>query len=223
METHEAEKHINESESSIQARDTLEMIRLLHFFPCWLAGESSGARMSLLAAVHDSSSMVRQIEGLFIYNVTAGDFASWILSSHYYTQYSDLLRKSNGDIRVLMHTPYYRDMIARRGENKATLLKSDPKVLQERFDMWGKIIMSSASYPVIGCSSDQLAQIRVPVKIIHNAPDDNMHTVTAATQLRAALGNCSHSNAPSLIFLLTRSYSILHALTALILSKLSSR
>ena len=66
-----------DNESREQAEDLLELLRALGTGPAYVAGSSSGARMSLLLA-HDHPDMVK---GLLLWRVTGGEYAAKRLAS----------------------------------------------------------------------------------------------------------------------------------------------
>src|SRR4051794_25721932 len=72
-----------ESESHEQAEDLLALLKALGTGPAYVAGCSSGSRLSLLLALHHPEA----VKGLLLWRVTGGVFAARRLAFNYYEQY----------------------------------------------------------------------------------------------------------------------------------------
>jgi pimeloyl-ACP methyl ester carboxylesterase len=111
-----------DSESHEQAEDLFVLLRVLGTGPAYVAGSSSGARMSLLLAHHHPEA----VKALLLWRVTGGDYAAKRLAFNYYEQYLDAA--AAGGIEAVIATEHFAAMVAANAVNGETLRQMGPDV-----------------------------------------------------------------------------------------------
>src|SRR5215475_15648347 len=104
-----------ESESHEQAEDLLALLGALGTGPVYVAGCSSGSRLSLLLALHHPEA----VKALLLWRVTGGPYAAKRLAFNYYEQFIDAAEQ--GGIGAVAKTEHFSAMIAANPANRKIL------------------------------------------------------------------------------------------------------
>ncbi|HTD89400.1 MAG TPA: alpha/beta hydrolase [Burkholderiales bacterium] len=149
-----------ESEYEIWAEDLYAMLQHFNAVPAFVGGGSSGCRMSLLLALRHPEA----VRGLLLWRVTGGEFAAKRLANQYYFQFIEAAKK--GGMAAVCETEHFRERIAQRPSNRATLMNIDVARFTASFNTWADGFLNDAGKPVIGATAAQLQSAKVPTLIV---------------------------------------------------------
>ena len=161
-----------ESESLEQAEDLLALMQGLSTGPAFVAGSSSGARMSLLLARHHPQA----VKALLLWRVTGGPFAAKRLAFNYYEQY--LTAVAEGGMDAVCATEHFAAMIAANPANRDTLLGIGAEQFAAGMHRWLDSFRKNADYPVAGISPMEMRQMTLPAICIPG--NDRIHPAAGA-------------------------------------------
>ena len=161
-----------ESESMEQAEDLLALMRGLRTGPAFIAGSSSGARMSLLLARHHPET----VKALLLWRVTGGPYAAKRLAYNYYEQFLDAV--TAGGMQAVCATEHFAAMIAANPANREALLGLGAKKFAAGMQTWLESFRRDADYPVAGISPTEMRQMTLPAICIPG--NDRVHPAAGA-------------------------------------------
>ncbi len=161
-----------ESESMEQAEDLHELMRSLRIAPAFVAGSSSGARMSLLLAKHHPEA----VKALMLWRVTGGPYAAHRLAYNYYEQFLDAV--DSGGISAVCGMDHFRAMIAANPANEETLRAMGAEAFAAGMRRWLESFRKDADYPVAGISPTDLRQMTHMAIVIPG--NDRIHPAAGA-------------------------------------------
>jgi pimeloyl-ACP methyl ester carboxylesterase len=163
------------AEHEIWADDLYALLQQLNALPAVIGGGSSGCRMSIEFALRYPDA----VNGLLLWRVTGGPFATQRLREKYYGEY---IRAANkGGMAAVCETPHFRERIALRPTNKQALLDMDAAQFIAAMTAWDEQFKTGADQPVIGASEEQLRSIKAPACIVPG--NDKTHPQRAAAEL----------------------------------------
>ncbi len=149
-----------ESEYEIWAEDLYALLQHFNATPAYVGGGSSGCRMSLLLALRHPEA----VKGLLLWRVTGGEFAAQRLANQYYFQFIEAAKK--GGMAAVCDTEHFRDRIAQRPSNRATIMNMDVAGFTASFSQWADGFLQDAGKPVIGATTAQLNSIKIPTLVV---------------------------------------------------------
>ncbi len=161
-----------ESESMEQAEDLLALMRGLRTGPAFIAGSSSGARMSLLLARHHPET----VKALLLWRVTGGPYAAKRLAYNYYEQFLDAV--TAGGMQAVCATEHFAAMIAANPANREALLGLGAEKFAAGMQTWLESFRRDADYPVAGISPTEMRQMTLPAICIPG--NDRVHPAAGA-------------------------------------------
>lgn len=161
-----------ESESLEQAEDLLALMQGLRIGSAFIAGSSSGARMSLLLARHHPEA----VKALLLWRVTGGPYAAQRLAFNYYEQYLDAV--ANGGMEAVCATEHFAAMIAANPTNRDTLTGMGAEAFAAAMHRWLDCFRRDAGYPVAGISPTEMRQMTMPAICIPG--NDRVHPAAGA-------------------------------------------
>ncbi len=161
-----------ESESMEQAEDLLGLLRGLRTGPVFVAGCSSGARMSLLLARHHPEA----VKALLLWRVTGGPYAAKRLAYNYYEQYLEAVE--SGGMEAVCRTEHFAAMIAANPANRDTLHEMGAANFTAGMQRWLDSFRRDADYPVAGISPTEMRQMSMPAIVIPG--NDRVHPAAGA-------------------------------------------
>jgi pimeloyl-ACP methyl ester carboxylesterase len=161
-----------ESESMEQAEDLLVLMQNLRIAPAFVAGSSSGARMSLLLAKHHPEA----VKALLLWRVTGGPYAAQRLAYNYYEQFLDAV--GSGGIQAVCDMDHFRAMIAANPANVETLHKMGAEGFAAGMHRWLESFRKDADHPVAGISPTDLRQMTHMAIVIPG--NDRIHPAAGA-------------------------------------------
>ncbi len=161
-----------ESEGMEQAEDLLGLLRGLRTGPVFVAGCSSGARMSLLLARQHPEA----VKALLLWRVTGGPYAARRLAYNYYEQYLEAVE--SGGIEAVCRTEHFAAMIEANPANRETLHEMGAARFTEGMQRWLASFRRDADYPVAGLSPTEMRQMSMPAIVIPG--NDRVHPAAGA-------------------------------------------
>jgi 2-hydroxy-6-oxonona-2,4-dienedioate hydrolase len=159
-----------ESESLLQARTLIELIRALGLGPTALAAGSGGSRVSLIAAARDPEA----VSHLIVWWISGGALSLISLAAYYCV--SSAIAASRGGMAAVADLPGWAEQLERNPRNRDILLAQDPERFIETMERWAVAYMPSKTSPVPGMSAESFARVRMPVLIYRSGKSDLSHT-----------------------------------------------
>lgn len=159
-----------ETESDLQARTLIELIRELDLGPTALAAGSGGSRVSLIAA----SRGPEMISHLIVWWISGGVTGLISLAAYYCV--NSAIAASRGGMAAVAELPGWSEQIQRNPRNRDILLAQDPQRFIEIMERWALAYWPSKISPVPGMSPESFARLRMPVLIYRSGVSDLSHT-----------------------------------------------
>ncbi len=160
------------SESLEQAEDLFALMQNLRIGPAFVAGSSSGARMSLLLARQHPEA----VKALLLWRVTGGPYAAHRLAYNYYEQFLDAV--ASGGIQAVCDMDHFRAMIAANPSNGETLERMGAEAFAAGMRRWLESFRKDADYPVAGIAPTELRQMTHPAIVVPG--NDRIHPAAGA-------------------------------------------
>ena len=173
-----------DNESHEQAEDLLALLHVLGIGPAYVAGSSSGARMSLLLARHHPDA----VKALLLWRVTGGSFAAAHLAFTYYEQYLNAV--ASGGIEAVLQTEHFAAMADANTVNGETLHRMGADAFAAAMRRWLAGFRAGCVYPVAGISPGNMRKITVPAIIIPG--NDWVHPPAAGQAAHRLLPNSQY-------------------------------
>jgi pimeloyl-ACP methyl ester carboxylesterase len=155
------------SESEEQAEDLLALLRALDTGPAYVAGCSSGSRLSLLLALGHPEA----VRALLLWRVTGGAYAAERLAFNYYTQFLDAVQR--GGIEAVCGTEHFAAMIRANAANRARLLAMGAEGFAAGMERWLAGFREGSGFPVAGISPEAMRRLSLPTLIVPG--NDRVH------------------------------------------------
>jgi pimeloyl-ACP methyl ester carboxylesterase len=156
-----------DSESAEQADDLFALLQELATGPVYLAGSSSGSRMSLLLALKHPET----VRALLLWRVTGGAYAAQRLAINYYTQYLDAL--GQGGLDAVCATEHFAAMIAANPSNRERLQALGAARFKAGMERWLAGFRQGTDFPVSGIDPAAMQRLAVPALIVPG--NDRVH------------------------------------------------
>ncbi len=156
-----------DNESAEQALDLLGLLEALGTGPAYVAGCSSGSRLSLMLALHHPAA----VKALLLWRVTGGPYAASRLAYNYYEQY--IAAAEAGGIAAVCATEHFAAMVAANPDNREILELMGRDGFLAAMRRWRDGFHEGSHHPVAGLSPDQLRSIAVPAIVIPG--NDRVH------------------------------------------------
>jgi pimeloyl-ACP methyl ester carboxylesterase len=159
-----------ESESALQARTLIELIRALELGPTALAAGSGGSRVSLIAAAREPAA----VSHLIVWWISGGALSLISLAAYYCV--GSAIAASRGGMAAVADSPGWAEQLQRNPKNRDILLAQDPERFIETMERWALAYMPSTTSPVPGMSQESFAGLRMPVLVYRSGKSDLSHT-----------------------------------------------
>ena len=159
-----------ESESALQARTLIELIRALELGPTALAAGSGGSRVSLIAAAREPEA----VSHVIVWWISGGALSLISLAAYYCV--GSAIAASRGGMAAVADSPGWAEQIQRNPRNRDILLAQDPERFIETMERWALAYMPSKTSPVPGMSPESFARLRMPVLVYRSGKSDLSHT-----------------------------------------------
>lgn len=156
-----------EAEYEIWADDLQELLRQLDALPAFIAGCSSGARLSMLLALRHPQA----VRALLLWRVTGGAYAAERLDFNYYTQF--IKAAESGGMAAVSATEHFSELIKANPANRDRLMAMTPQRFIAVMSQWRDAFLAGAGHPVIGVSPAELRAMTVPTLIVPG--NDRIH------------------------------------------------
>jgi pimeloyl-ACP methyl ester carboxylesterase len=170
-----------DNESLEQAEDLLALLRELGAGPAYIAGSSSGARMSLLLAHHHPEA----VKALLLWRVTGGDYAAKRLAYNYYEQFLDAV--ASGGMEAVIATEHFAAMVKANPVNGETLRQMGAEAFTAAMRRWLVGFREGCDYPVAGLSPEQMRELTLPAIVIPG--NDRVHPPAGAQAAHRLMPN----------------------------------
>jgi pimeloyl-ACP methyl ester carboxylesterase len=157
------------TESGLQGRTLVQLIRALDLGPTALAAGSAGSRVSLIAATHDPEI----VSHLVLWWISGGALS--LISLAYYYCVDAALAASRGGMEAVAKLPGFAEQIRRNPKNRDIILAQDPERFIATMERWALAYMPSETSPVPGMSPAEFARLSMPVLIYRSGKSDLSH------------------------------------------------
>lgn len=168
-------------EARIQAEVLCGLIRELDLGPTALAGGSAGARVSLLAALHDPGVLTH----LALWWVSGGTASMMMMGAAYCSELA--VAASMGGMEAVAALPAFSEQVSRNPRNRGIILAQEPDAFIARMERWAEGYLPATPYAVPGFAPEQLAALPMPVLIFNNHPRDFFHRSPITEWLHRAI------------------------------------
>lgn len=173
-----------QSESHEQAEDLLALLKALGTGPAYVAGCSSGSRLSLLLALHHPEA----VKALLLWRVTGGEFAAKRLAFNYYEQFIAAIEQ--GGLDAVVKTEHFGAMIAANPANRKILEGMGAEAFLAAMKRWLAGFHQGSFHPVAGLSPDEVRSVSLPTLVIPG--NDRIHPSAAAQAAHRLLPNSEY-------------------------------
>lgn len=148
------------SEYEVWADDLLALLKLLGATQTIVGGGSSGCRMALIFALRHPEAA----RALLMWRVTGGAFASNRLAEVYYGQY--VKAAEAGGMAAVADLDHFKEVCEMNPRARAQLLATDVNHFKQVMMHWREYFLAGVNLPVIGCTAEDLAKLKLPTCII---------------------------------------------------------
>ena len=150
-----------DNESLEQAEDLLALLRHVGCTgPAYIAGCSSGARLSLVLAKEHPDA----VRALLLWRVTGGEYAAKKLAQNYYGQF--IAAAERGGIDAVAETEHFAAMIKANPANRATLDALGAEGFTAAMRRWLDGFRQGADHPVAGISPADMRALTMPAIVV---------------------------------------------------------
>lgn len=179
-----------ESESKMQALALTGLLRALDLGPATLAGGSAGARVSMLAALHDPDAVSR----LALWWLSGGIVSLMTLGSAYCC--AAALTASMGGMEAVAAMPAWAEQIERNPRNRDIILSQNPTEFIARMERWAQGFIPSPGSPLPGMTAQAFARLTMPVMIFSGSPTDLYHPAYICEEVHERIPHSVLTQAP---------------------------
>ena len=173
-----------QSESHEQAEDLLALLKTLQIGPAYIAGCSSGSRLSLFLARHHPEA----VKALLLWRVTGGAFAAKRLAFNYYEQF--IAAAEQGGLDAVARTEHFAAMIAANPENRKILDGLGVEAFLAAMHRWLAGFHQGSGHPVAGLTPAEMRSIALPALVIPG--NDRTHPKAAGQAAHRLLRNSEY-------------------------------
>jgi pimeloyl-ACP methyl ester carboxylesterase len=159
-----------DSESEIQGRTLMQLVRELDLGPVTITGGSGGSRVSLIAASRDPD----MVSHLVIWWISGGAVGLMQLAAYYCGD--SAIAASRGGMAAVANLPGWADQIRRNPKNRDILLAQNPDRFIETMQRWAAAYSPSKVSPVPGMTPEHFARLTMPVRVYRSGKSDISHT-----------------------------------------------
>ena len=170
-----------DSESAEQADDLLALLLELGTGPAYIAGSSSGSRMSLLLALKHPEA----VRALLLWRVTGGAYAAERLAFNYYTKFLDAIRR--GGMAAVCETEHFAAMIAANPANRELLRGLGAERFAAGMERWLAGFRQGTDHPVSGIDPAAMRRLTVPALVVPG--NDRVHPRAAGQAAHRLMPN----------------------------------
>jgi 2-hydroxy-6-oxonona-2,4-dienedioate hydrolase len=159
-----------DTESNMQGRTLVELIRALKIGPTALAAGSGGSRVSLVAASNGPDI----VSHLIIWWISGGALSLISLASYYCV--TSALAAAHGGMEAVAALPGWQEQIQKNPRNRDYILAQDPEKFIQAMERWALAYMPMPNSPVPGMPPEAFARLKMPVLIYRSGKSDLSHT-----------------------------------------------
>ncbi|MSQ70777.1 MAG: alpha/beta hydrolase [Betaproteobacteria bacterium] len=165
------------SDLDLWADQLEQLLRQLDAWPAYLAGASSGARVSIRTALRYPDA----VRGMFLWLLSGGPVAV-PLARTYYGEAAEIAERDG--MQAVAAMPYWADRIRANPANRARMLAENPRQFASVMRRWASQIR--AEDLLIGAPEEDLRRLAVPVRIVDGS-DDSGHLRERAQRAAALI------------------------------------
>jgi pimeloyl-ACP methyl ester carboxylesterase len=159
-----------DTESNMQARTLVELIRTLKLGPTAVAAGSGGSRVSLVAASYAPDI----VSHVVVWWISGGALS--LISLAYYYCVTSALAATQGGMAAVAALPIWQEQIKKSPHNRDIILAQDPQQFIKDMERWALAYMPQENSPVPGMSPESFAKLTMPVLIYRSGKSDLSHT-----------------------------------------------
>jgi 2-hydroxy-6-oxonona-2,4-dienedioate hydrolase len=179
-----------DTESNMQARTLVELIRALKIGPTALAAGSGGSRVSLVAASY-APDLVSHVA---VWWISGGALSLISLASYYCV--TSALAASAGGMEAVAALPGWQEQIKKNPRNRDYILAQDPDKFIQTMERWAVAYLPQDTSPVPGMSPESFAKLKMPVLIYRSGKSDLSHTRKTSEWVHKLIPNSKLSEPP---------------------------
>jgi pimeloyl-ACP methyl ester carboxylesterase len=172
------------SESHEQAEDLLALLQALATGPAYVAGCSSGSRLSLLLALRHPQA----VKALLLWRVTGGAYAAKRLAFNYYEQF--IAAAEEGGIDAVAKTEHFTALIQANPGNRKILDDLETEGFVAAMRRWLAGFHQGSNHPVAGISPEEMHSITLPTLIVPG--NDRIHPRTPGQAAHRLMPNSEY-------------------------------
>jgi pimeloyl-ACP methyl ester carboxylesterase len=158
-----------ESESRLQGRVLIELVRALGLGKVAVAGGSAGARTTMFAAAHDPEAVSHMIP----WWISAGTICLLSLGAAYCSD--PAVAASMGGMEAVTRLPIFAEQLRRNPRNREILLSQDADQFIAVMQQWAKAFAPPPDAPLPGMTQADIARLTMPVLIFRSSDRDLYH------------------------------------------------
>lgn len=178
------------SESAMQGRFLIELIRALDLGPTALAGGSAGSRTALFAALHDPSAVSHLIQ----WWISGGPLSLLSLGAAYACE--PAITASMGGMAAVAQLPTWAGYLQGNARAHAALLAQDPQDFIATMTRWADAFVPSPASPVPGMSEADLSTLDIPTLVFRGSERDLYHPAWMCERLAKLLPDATMVDSP---------------------------
>lgn len=165
------------TESEMQGRALIGLIRALDLGPTAVAGGSAGSRTALFAAAHDPGAVSHLIQ----WWISAGTLSLLSLANAYFCE--PAIAASLGGMETVTELPIFTEQLAANPRGREILLAQDVDEFIAGMERWADAFKTAPGVLVPGLTQDLVDRLTMPVLIFTSSPKDIFHPAWASEKL----------------------------------------
>ena len=158
------------SESDVQARALVGLVKKLNLGPVAYAAGSGGSRVNLIAA----ALAPEQVSHLMVWWISGGPISLAQLAAYYCGD--SAMAAVYGGMEAVLKLPSWSLQLERNPRNRDIILKQDPKEFVETMQRWALAYAPSKTSPVPGMTPASFAKLTMPTLVFRSGESDLSHT-----------------------------------------------
>lgn len=179
-----------DSESDLQARTLIGLVRALGLAPITLAGGSAGSRVSLMAAARDPAA----VADLALWWISGGPLCLLQLAFFYCVE--PAFAANAGGMAAVAAGPGWAEQIATDPRHRDTLLRHEPRAFIETMQRWATFYLPAPDSPVPGMTPADFARLTMPVVVFRNGDGDLSHPPSTSEAVHRLIPHSTLVEAP---------------------------
>lgn len=177
-------------ESKLHAETLVGLVAKLDLGKTALVGGSAGARVSLLAAIHEPEA----VSHLVLWWISGGIISLMMLGAYYCC--GSAIAASSGGMDAVAASPMWSEQLRRNPSNREMLLGQDRTKFIATMERWAKGFIPVEGAPMPGLTEADLAKVTMPILIFRGSPTDLFHPAKTSEWLHERIPHAEMRNLP---------------------------